>query len=100
MSTTEQEQVAGHMRELRRMLDVSTAYPLLNDPRMRAAMKSFVRAAGSGTRPELAAQVFAFGVELERQRVGAMLRLGTWPCHDHPPPDEGLAELIARSQQA
>lgn len=88
------------LQELRSVLDHHGGFEAMLDPGAQATMRAFVKGAGSCTRPELAAQAFAFAIELERQRVKAALQIVTWPCHDHMPPDASMEELMAHAQRA
>lgn len=93
--------VLGYVRTLRTLLDQGPAYDALNHPQMRDAMRAFVKGTGNATRPQLATQAFCFAIELERERVRAMLQLGTWPCHDDPDPEELVRRMFeeARAEQ-
>lgn len=90
----------ARLQELRGVLDHHSGYEALLHPAAQPTMRAFVQGAGSCTRPELAAQAFAFAVELERVRMVAMLQLSTWPCHDHLPPDATLEQRMALAQLA
>jgi len=99
--------VIEHMQELRVLLDEHRGYEILNNPRLRAAMRDFVKGTGAEyggnrnvTRPDIATQAFCFAVELERERTRSLIANGTWPCHDHPPPDATIQELFALAQRA
>lgn len=83
---------------LRTLLDQGRAYDSLNHPQMIGAMRAFTKGTGSANRPQLAAQAFCFAVELERERVRALVQLSTWPCHDHPSPEEMIRQLFERTR--
>lgn len=83
------------LRMLRDLLDRNRAYDVLNDPRLRDAMRGFVQGAGSVTRADIATQAFCFAVELERERFRSILQFATWPCHDHPWPQDVMREMQA-----